>query len=586
MPAPRKVDFYGLPRPVQDRFAAATRRSAPPAPLLYARAPRTVAWAYLGVSAVLVVVAGVVLRLGWGDVNSPFAIHGVKMLAVDVVLLAGAAYGVAHATGILRAFDSLPWRAGRYLFPGVVVDASGPVLDVWSVGEAESIERLTGPEAGLAFRMRDGSRVVVPASSSEQAAKADVALGSLRGDLARAIAEEDPYVLAELDPLHDRAMSSPIGPTASMKRVFVVSKRFDWVIAGVAGVLLGLGLGNTRNAMSDDAMYRTIVAAGTVPAYQAYLAQGGRHSDDVRDVLLPRAQLRDAEAQGSVDADVEAVQAFSNAHPSSRIDAEITAALRRAMLAALDAAKKAGTVVAIDDLAKKYPNHTIDPEIKAARHAFFTQAMDAWKKKAQPDAATSAFMERILAWSEGQGPGAPAAQIRFRMKPSKTLDDADKSIKRSGHYPAPDALPSKYVTIDAMRPREQRVATALAQAFSDAFPPDVLAMRAGDPLDPDAPVPNDAPTLVVDYTAEWSRANSLIEHPPTVIAQILFQFDSTFAIPDAAPLKIAARAWRPAEVWRIKGGQMTREDYEQKVYDMVFDTAFDLLQKKLTDTLL
>src|ERR1019366_4500591 len=155
--------------------------------------------------------------------------------------------------------------------------------------------------------------------------------------------------------------------------------------------------------------------------------------------------------------------------------------------------------------------------------------------------------ERILAWSEGQGPGAPAAQIRFRMKPSKTLDDADKSIKRSGHYPAPDALPSKYLTIDAMRPREQRVATALAQAFSDAFPSDILSMRAGDPLDPDAPAPTAVPTLVVDYTADWSRANSLIEHPSTAIAGIIFTFDAAFAIADGAPLKIAARAWRPAE---------------------------------------
>src|ERR1019366_6475997 len=255
--------------------------------------------------------------------------------------------------------------------------------------------------------------------------------GARRNDLARAIAEEDPQVLAELDPLHDRAMSSPIGPTASMKRVFVVSKRFDWVIAGVAGVLLGLGLGNVRNDMSDDAMYRTIVAAGTVPAYQAYLAQNGRHADDVRDVLLPRAQLRDAEATGTVDA----VQVFADAHPASRIGADITAALRRVMLAALDTAKKAGTVAPIDDLAKKYPNHTIDPEIKAARHSFFAQALDAWKKKGQPDAPTSAFIERLLAWSEAQGPGAPSAEVRFRMKPSKNLDDGDKSIRRGGHFP-------------------------------------------------------------------------------------------------------------------------------------------------------
>ena len=31
---------------------------------------------------------------------------------------------------------------------------------------------------------------------------------------------------------------------------------------------------------------------------------------------------------------------------------------------------------------------------------------------------------------------------------------------------------------------------------------------------------------------------------------------------------------------------MLREDYEQKVYDSMFDSAFDQLQKKLTDALL
>ena len=482
--------------------------------------------------------------------------------------------------GLLRALDSLPWRAGTYLFPGCVVNASGPVLDVWSVGDAESVERVEAPGPGLALRMRDGTRVVVLATSAEQAQKADAALGSVRQELARAIAEDDPHALAELDPLHDRAMSSPIGPTGSMKRVLVVSKRFDWVIAAVAGVLLGLGLGNTRNAMSDDSMYRAVVAAGTADQYQLYLAQGGRHSDDVRDVLLPRAQLRDAEAQGTVDA----VQAFADAHPSSKIDGDIDAALRRVMLTALETAKKAGTVTAIDELAKKYPNHQVDPEIEAARHTLFAQSLAAWAKKGQPDAPTRAFLERLLAWTEAQG---AACEVRFRMKASKNLDEGDKSIKRSGHYPAPDALPSKYVTADALRPREQRVASALVEAFGGDFPADILAMRAGDSLDADAPVPSAVPTLVVDYVIDWSRANSLSEHPPTIIAGLLFSFDPNFVLPQGAPLKVPARSWRGPELWRVKGGDtMLREDYEQKVYDSMFDSAFDQLQKKLTDALL
>ncbi len=248
MPAPRKVDFYRLPRPVQDRFAAATRRSAPPAPLLYAQAPRTVRGRTSGRARLWPSPAPFVLRLGWGNVTSPFALHGVKLLAVDIVLFAGRRTASCTRWACSAPSIRCPGARGAYLFPGCVVDASGPVLDVWSVGDAEAIERMAAPEPGLALRMRDGSRVVVLAASAEQAEKADAALGSMRQELARAIAEDDPHVLAELDPLHDRAMSSPIGPTGSMKRVLVVSKRFDWVIAAVAGVLLGLGLGSTRNA--------------------------------------------------------------------------------------------------------------------------------------------------------------------------------------------------------------------------------------------------------------------------------------------------------------------------------------------------
>src|SRR5271154_6585295 len=34
-----KIDFFALPRAVQERFAASTRGTAPPMPLLYVRAP-------------------------------------------------------------------------------------------------------------------------------------------------------------------------------------------------------------------------------------------------------------------------------------------------------------------------------------------------------------------------------------------------------------------------------------------------------------------------------------------------------------------------------------------------------------------
>ncbi len=576
----KKVDFYRLPRPVQERFAAATRRTAPPAPLVFQKAARTRAWAFLGGGAAVAVVALVLLRSGWGDPGSPLALHGPKLLALDIVLWGVAAYGVVHAMALLRALDTLPYKAGTYLFPGCLVEALGPVLRVWSVGDAESVERLATPVAAIELRMRDGSRVSIAAASVEEAERADKALTQMRAELARAIAEDDAHVLAEMDPLHDSALSSPIGPQEAMTYSLPAWTRFDYAIASVLGVALGLALGTTRNSMSDESMYRAVAAAATTDAYREYLAQGGRHSDEVRDVLLPRAELQAAAAQGTV----EAVQAFKAAHPGTKIGPEIDAMVRRAMLVELEKAKRVGTLAALDDFARKYPDNDLGPELKAARHALYAQALAAWKKKASPDAGTSAFMDRLFAAIEKAG--NPACEVRFRQRPSRTLDEADKKVMKNGHYPGPDALPSKWVTSDAMHAREQRVAQDIAQALGTEVPADVLAMRAGDPLGPDAPMPTGVPTLVVDYSPEYSHVNTVSLKPNTVFAGFNFMFDVSFVLPEGAPLALKVKSWRGAELWKLKDDGGTREEFERKVYDSMFDGAFDALSKKLHDTLL
>ena len=576
---PNRIEFYSLPRPVQERFAAATRRTAPPAPLLFRPAARTHVWAFLGGSGLLLLVAVLVLRAGWGDVGSAVALHGAKMIAVDLVLLAAAAYGVVHAMALIRALDALPYLPGTYLFPGCVVEATGPVLRVWSVGDAESFEVVTTPSPGVALRMHGGARVVVPAASVEEAQRAEQALSARRSELAKALAEDNPHALAEMDPLHDNAVSSPLGPSERMAYELPSWIRLDWAIAAGIGVVLGLVVIEARNSLSDEAMFRAVATAATAPAYQAYLAQGGKHSADIRDVLLPRAELHAVEATGNVDA----VEAFAKAHPASKIQTEIDASLRRLLLAELDKAKKVGTVSALDDFTKKYPDSGLGPELQAARHALYAQALAAWKNKAKADATTSAFFDRLLAAIEKSG--TPACEVRFRLTPSKTLDDADQSIQKNSRYPGPDALPSHYLTPDALATREQKVAQDIVQGFSGEFPADVLSMKAADRLAADAPLPTNVPTLVISYAPEWSHANTLSLRPPTLFSGINFFYDATFTVPGGAPLVVKAKSWRGAELWKIKGDGMTREDFEQKVYDAMIDGAFEQLDKKLTDTL-
>jgi hypothetical protein len=578
VPFPTSTHFYRLPRPVQDRFAAATRGAAPPPPLLFHAAPRGVAWLLLGGSAVVALVAVLVLLAGNGDPKSSVALHGPGMLVLDVALFSIASFAAVHAMALLRNLDGMPYRAGTYLFPGCVVDARTPVLRVWPVAEVESTQRSAGPQLALILRLRDGTQVSVPARNGEELDRAESALTSLKGELLRAIAEGDPHALAEMDPLHDKALSSPVGPTEAMKLSVPAWVRFDWAIALGVGVVLGLGLGTTRNDFSDDAMFRAAATAGSVPAFTEYLAQGGRHSADVREVLLPRAELREAESSGNV----ETLRTFASSHASSRIGTEIDAAIRRALLAQLGEAKKAGTITALDAFVKKYPDSKLDPELKAARHALYAGALDAWQQKTHPDAAMSSFFGRLLGWAEK---GGPECVVLFRFARSK-IDDADASVTKNEHYPGADALPSRYIAAGAMRAREGKVADDLVKGFADSFAADLLVLKPGPPLEEGAPVPPlREPTLVVDCVAEWSHVNTVSTKPSSVFAGINFTFDSVFSLPEGDPYELKTKAWRAAEPWKTKSEGLSREDFEQKVYDGMIDGAFDTLDKKLTGAL-
>jgi hypothetical protein len=326
-------------------------------------------------------------------------------------------------------------------------------------------------------------------------------------------------------------------------------------------------------------MYRAAAAEGTAAAYRAYLARDGRHSDEVRGVLLPRVELRDAAAKGSVDA----VLAFAHAHPSSKIGTEIDASLRHALLVELEKAKSVGTVAALDAFADKYPRPLVDAELKAARHTIFVQALAAYRAKSHPEPAGDAFVGRLVDWAEKNG---RPAEVRFRPKPSESMDDADKSLMKFRHYPGPDALASRYVTADALRADEQAVEDAIVKQFADFFPADVVAIQGGGPLGADEPTPPTVPALVIEYSPEWSRGDTTCPKPRTVFAGLSFTFDASFSIPDgAAPLKVTVKTWRAGEPWKVKAEGLSLAEFEEKVYGAMMSGAFDQLKRRILDVM-
>ena len=576
---PKELEFERLPRPVQDRFVAVTRGGAPPAPLFVHHARRPAAWVCVGASVVLAIATLLLLRTGWGQVGSALAIHGAKMRVVDTLLLAGVAFGLLRAASIRRAIRALPYRTGTFVFPACVVEAYGPVLRVWPIAEAEAIETRASPAPALALRMRDGTRVVVPARSVLEVAHAEDAIVSLRPALMRALAEDDAQVLAELDPLHQSAVSSPFGSAAPLKIRRPAWVRLDWALALGAGALLAAAVIPSRNDGSDEAMFRSVAASRSVPEYEGYLSWGGKHSYEVRDSLLPRAELRAAEAAGTV----EAVRAVARTNPSSSILPEVDAALRRALRAQLAKAESVGTIHALDEFSRRYRDANLDGELQAARHALYEKASTSWKNTTHADAATTAWMERLLAWAEQSHD--PKLDVRFELRPSKTLSSADAQVEKSAYYPGPDALPSHYLTDEAMTLREQHLALRIEQGVERHFPSDVLAAHLGERMPVDAPAPT-RPTLVIAYAPEWAYTTTSCSRPQTVFPGLSFPFRVTLVVPGGAPLAIQKQVWRIPELWRVTPEpDESREHYEQRVYDRMIDGAFEQLEQTLTGAL-
>ena len=128
----------------------------------------------------------------------------------------------------------------------------------------------------------------------------------------KARAEGDQKTLGLLDPLVDVGVANPFAPKTRILRKVPFWAQYGIVIGIAAGAALAPGVWWLRNRSSDEGMLSEANRQRSVAGYQAYLARGGTR-DEVRDIFLPRVELRDAVKEGTV----EAVERYIAAHPNS-----------------------------------------------------------------------------------------------------------------------------------------------------------------------------------------------------------------------------------------------------------------------------
>ncbi len=566
----QEVDFYQLSRAVEDRFVGSMRGEGQPRPLLAIRGgpPREVLVG--GAVAILGVVILVVLfQLGLGDLTSGLALHPVPWIAAYAIAVATIALGVVRVLARLRADWALPFSAGIYLFPSGVIDARRSILRVFT------LSRLVTPvidERSLILTFPEGESFKFPITGKGHTEEIRTVVEGAQDALEKAQAAGDKHSLGVLDPLIDVGVANPFAPKTALKKQIPLWARQVWLLAAAVGIVLAPGIWFVRNLVSDAAMLTRAHQQRNVEGYKAYLARGGRRRE-VADVLLPRAELVQAVKEGTVDA----VEKYIATHPNSKIQDEVSAAMRQTMLVELEAAKRAGTVSALTDFTKRHPNNLVDAEIKQAVHGVYQGALAKYKKDSGvKDAAVSAFVERLF--------GGPKVEIRFRRKVAKSAEIADNQVKKSPFFMGIPSLPSQYFDDAHSRRRETTAGKVLVARFASAFAPDVLSLELGAPItDPDAPLPaSTVPTMFIEHTAELSGASYLSANPRGVFVGLGMVFEVTFRVPDdAKPHRYKQTAWHAPDVTLSKGDA---ESWETAVYDAMATESFAQFTQKYLAT--
>ncbi|MDB4938333.1 MAG: hypothetical protein JWP87_5305 [Labilithrix sp.] len=572
----KAVDFYKLPRAIQDRFVGSVMSGFPPAPLLATKGAKPTKLVWLLLTGVCFVGLIVVTRVGYGSLDSSLALHSAKALILYAALIFGLAFGLIQAFARLVRERALPYAAGIYLFPACLIDARSDQFKVYWTQDLASVD-VQGGAVRVAFS--GGTQFLFACTDPAQAATIVSEVQSARDRAMHAKATEDPKELVAVDPLHNPRFSSPVGPRDPYEMRLPPWKKLGPVVALAVAAIVAPTLWALRNNGSDKTMHARATQANDTESYRAYLERGAKFKEEVAGTLLPRAELRDAERAGTVDALLK----FKTDHPGTKIGPEVAISIRTAMLAELEKAKAAGTLAALDEFAKHYPEHGIEPELREAIHAVYARELDAYKKKAPgKDKNVVPFVERLFAWAEKHG---PKVEIRFRRKKSESMGRADQYVAKTPSFMGEVSYPSRQFDEKKGTRRETALGKMLATRFDAGLSPELFDIGIGAQVPFDAETLPDVkvPTLYITHTADWSGHSYVSQKPRGSYVGIMFPFEAIFMIPgDAKPLKLKAEIMKQAALGQLKDEEsILPGPAEEKVYEAMATDAFEQFGNKL-----
>jgi hypothetical protein len=579
----KSIEFYDLPRPIQERFVAAAQASLAPAPLAIKLGSRFVGARWFLASLTLLAMTAWYAAEGFGDLEHEGAIaSGVRAAYYCVGFALSFACLMRGLTVRDRAL-SLPFARATYLFPVGVVDAMSSSIHVHSLAELSAVE--AHPSA-LRVTFNDGATFEFPAKDQQQAEAAKKAVTESQQRLDEATRVDSVRHLAALDPLCQTNFPSPFSQDVPFKRPTALWGFALLMMALASGAALGIGVWEVRNKLSARRIADAARALDSTASYRLYIERGGQQSEII-DVLLPRAELSEAKAQGNV----AAIERFIATHPDSKIQGEVGAALRAALLDSLEKAKAEHTLAALDRFAAAHPRHApVASELTEARHAVYRAAAERARALVVGGEAQKGdpgdFIERLVAHVERHG---PRVVLQFRSYLGKSCETADKLVRASSYFAGNTTLPSRFFSPDAMRRREALAAAPLLAALQQLFSTEIVqfelapALPSPEPGERPPPLPEPSvPTLYVDHRTELSGSTTVAKPRGMFFGAGIF-FETSFVIPgERAQLAVSVPTWRSPARDVMQHKKRTVAD----VYEDLARRSFGMFVRRYLDRLL
>jgi hypothetical protein len=508
--------------------------------------------------------------IGFGDLRSDFALGSLIHRGVHVLLGATLCFCVLRAYSLSWRATQIPFGSGHYLFPfGVVTAKASKLLEF----DATDVESVRAEGTTILIGLRSAGTIKFPVPSAADAEKLSKTFQDAQTKW-KALQTAEPLERARLCPLMESGVPNPLAPTDSYLRTSLMPPAVFFGGIVVGALILGVGVFSARDSMSRKALYRAATEENSVSGYLAYLERGGTRGE-VKQLLLPRAELQEAIAVGTVDA----IEEFKAKDPELQIGGEVQNALRVALLRELDKAVKVGSLTALDEVPKRFKSHQlIAGEIAAVRQKIFQKVFADFQAQATDKLRDIVpFVQGLLAHSQEHG---STVELRFVHEFPQTPDKLDQVVAKSKkYYMGSKSLPTQYFLGEPSRRREDDFLKKMQKRLQAAFPKDILEFKIGPPANAEnveAPAV-DVPTLTFSHRERLS--GGFVGGKPKAMylgAAILMGVEGTLPKQDEPMVVLKWNAWRSPNFEILSDKTKDISDVYEEMMSGTFDGFLEI----------